>query len=232
MAKTKTYGHYCPIARSLEVIGEKWSLLIVRDLLRGPQRFSDLHRYLGGITPKWLTQRLRALEAAGIVERDSKAGRREVWYRLTTKGRALQPVVAALAVWGIENAMRPREPGEPVHPEQSVHGIALYFNERNVALPAPALWVLQLTDGRSFALRFDGERWSAEADATQTPDVRIEATPEAWVAFVTQVPAGRPREAHGLHIEGDPARVGEFLSLFGVERSAARTAAPSAPARP
>ena len=59
MAKTKTYGHYCAAARTLEIIGEKWSLLIVRDLHYGPQRFSDLARSLGGITPKLLTVRLR-----------------------------------------------------------------------------------------------------------------------------------------------------------------------------
>src|SRR5581483_10166021 len=104
MAKTREYQHYCPVARSLEVIGEKWSLLIVRDLLRGPQRFTDLLRYLGGITPKWLTQRLRDLEAAGIVERDHAEGRREVWYRLTAAGEELRPVIESLAIWGIEHA--------------------------------------------------------------------------------------------------------------------------------
>src|SRR6266540_1580464 len=107
MAKTKTYAHFCPVARTLEVIGEKWSLLIVRDLLRGPQRFTDLLRYLGGITPKWLTLRLRELEAAGIVEADRVSGRREVWYRLTSKGNDLAPVVQALAVWGIDHTARP-----------------------------------------------------------------------------------------------------------------------------
>ena len=78
MARTKGYQHYCVIARSLETIGEKWSLLLVRDLLRGPQRFTDLLRYMSGITPKWLTARLRELEQAGIVERESKPGKREV----------------------------------------------------------------------------------------------------------------------------------------------------------
>ena len=116
MAKTKNYQHYCPLARTLEVIGEKWSLLVVRDLLRGPQRFTDLMRYMGGITPKWLTQRLRDLEEAGIVERDSAPGRREVWYRLTDKGRDLAPVVASLAVWGLDHAMRRPLPAEVVHP--------------------------------------------------------------------------------------------------------------------
>ena len=62
MARTNTYDHFCPVARSLEVIGEKWSLLVVRELLNGPRRFTGLERGLPRITPKWLTARLRELE--------------------------------------------------------------------------------------------------------------------------------------------------------------------------
>src|SRR5262245_11765346 len=88
MAKSKGgYQHFCPAARALEVVGEKWSLLIVRDLLAGPRRFSELRRTLTAITPKWLSARLRALEAVGVLRRE-EAGEREVWYRLTPKGQA------------------------------------------------------------------------------------------------------------------------------------------------
>ena len=98
MAKSRIgYQHFCPAARALEVIGEKWSLLIVRDLLAGPRRFSDLRRSLTAITPRWLSARLRALEGDGIVEREA-ASQREVWYRLTPKGQALAPVIDALLV--------------------------------------------------------------------------------------------------------------------------------------
>ena len=90
----RRYHHFCPAARALETIGEKWSLLIVRDLLGGPRRFSDLRRSLAAITPKWLSARLRALESDGIVTREV-AGEREVWYRLTPKGQALEAVFAS-----------------------------------------------------------------------------------------------------------------------------------------
>src|SRR5437667_8853153 len=89
------YQHFCPAARALEVIGEKWSLLIVRDLLAGPRRFNDLGRTLTAITPKWLSLRLREMEEAGIVAREATHPR-EVWYRLTPKGQALAPVVEEL----------------------------------------------------------------------------------------------------------------------------------------
>ena len=108
MARTKDYQHFCPAARTLEVIGEKWSLLIVRDLLRGPQRYTDLMRCLRNITPKWLTLRLRDLEEAGVVASDRQEGRREVWYRLTDKGRELAPVLKTLAAWGRPEGPRAR----------------------------------------------------------------------------------------------------------------------------
>ena len=113
----QTYGHFCPVARTLEKIGDKWSLLIIRDLLAGPQRFTDLLGFLSHITPKWLTQRLRELESSGIIERDNKPGRRQVWYKLTPAGRDLSPIVDALATWGFRYAMRPPIPGEVVHPD-------------------------------------------------------------------------------------------------------------------
>ena len=68
------YSHFCPVARSLERIGDRWSLLIVRDLLQGPQRFTDLIGSLSHITPKWLTLRLRELASAGIVDANASPG--------------------------------------------------------------------------------------------------------------------------------------------------------------
>src|SRR3712207_3582759 len=108
------YGEFCSVAQALELVGDRWSLLIVLDLLFGPQRFSDLQRSLGTITPKWLTARLRELEAAGVVERDEAPGRRDVWYRLTPRGEALRPVIEGLSAWGVDHALRPPAPGEQV----------------------------------------------------------------------------------------------------------------------
>ncbi len=213
MARTKHYQHFCPVARSLEMIGEKWSLLIVRDLLMGPQRFTDLLRYLSDITPKWLTLRLRDLEAAGIVERDSQAGRREVWYRLTAKGRNLAPVVEALAMWGMQYAMRPPLPGEAVHPEQSILAVTISLNHRGVRLSRSATWVVRFQGGGTRTIRFDGARWSAEAGEAEA-DVAVTATTEAWIGFLTAAPEERRRRVDDLHIEGEQRRVEEFLATF------------------
>lgn len=224
MAKTRTYHHFCPVARSLEVIGEKWSLLIVRDLLRGPQRFTDLLRYLGGITPKWLTLRLRDLEAAGIVERDRVVGRREVWYRLTEKGLELGPVVEALAVWGVDHAMRPPLPGEPVHPERAMQTVTTFRNRRGICISRPAAWLIRFTGESAYTLRYDGERWSYERAETDGPDVLVEATPEAWVEFLLAEAPDRRRRLDALRIMGEPDRLEEFLRTFGIRETSPTTA--------
>src|SRR5499425_3337801 len=127
----RRYQHFCPAARALETIGERWSLLIVRDLLAGPRRFSDLRRSLAAITPKWLSARLRALEADGVVEREAR-GQREVWYRLTPKGQALEPVFDALLVWGLDHAIGSPRPGEAIHPGRVIDGITRYLERRRV----------------------------------------------------------------------------------------------------
>src|ERR1700727_3822903 len=85
----RTYDHFCLTARALERVGDRWSLLVIRDLLSGPKRFTDLKDRLGGITPKTLSQRLRELEDTGILTADREPGRREGWDRLTPAGDEL-----------------------------------------------------------------------------------------------------------------------------------------------
>src|ERR1700753_235904 len=87
----RTYDHFCLTARALERVGDRWSLLVIRDLLTGDKRFTDLMDRLGGITPKTLTQRLRELEEAGVVAADREAGLREVGLRLAPAGADPRP---------------------------------------------------------------------------------------------------------------------------------------------
>ena len=97
----KRYGQRCPVAKSLELVGERWTLLIVRDLLRGPARFQDLRAQLSGIPPKLLADRLRRMERQGLVARERYSKRPpRASYTLTDRGRGLGLVVGALAVWG------------------------------------------------------------------------------------------------------------------------------------
>ena len=219
MARTKDYKHFCAAARSLEVIGEKWTLLIVRDLLRGSQRFSDLLQYLGPITPKWLSARLREMEEAGIVERDAQEGRREVWYGLTEVGRDLEPVVEALVVWGVKHAMRPPLLGEGVHSDIILQGLVVALNNQLLAWPGnPVTWVFRFGSDDAHTLRFDGQLWSTHPGADEGADVVVETTPETWANFLTAPSSNRGELPEGLTVSGEPVRVEEFAAVFLADR--------------
>jgi DNA-binding HxlR family transcriptional regulator len=102
------YGQYCPVARSVEILGDRWTLLIVRDLLDGKNHFNDLERGLPGIPRAVLADRLRRLQRAGLLERQIEASRRRTRYQLTQAGKELNPVIDALTRWGARWAF-----GEP-----------------------------------------------------------------------------------------------------------------------
>lgn len=97
----RSYAHYCPVARSLDVVGERWTLLIVRELALGPRRYTDLHADLPGISTDMLAARLKDMETNGLVVRRRLSV--PVWvYELTPRGHELVPVLAGLASWGSE----------------------------------------------------------------------------------------------------------------------------------
>lgn len=103
----RSYGQKtCPVARTLDIVGERWTMLILRDLvLRGPRRYQDLQESLAGIAPNTLSARLKDMESHGLVERklyNERPPRLE--YHLTAKGRSLAPVLRALRDWGNRNA--------------------------------------------------------------------------------------------------------------------------------
>ena len=95
------YGQFCPVAKATEIIGEKWTLLILRELLLGTTRFSDFQRALSRMSPTLLAKRLRQLEECGIIIRKKLSGQRGYEYRLTSAGKELSPLIDVLAVWGM-----------------------------------------------------------------------------------------------------------------------------------
>ena len=102
----RSYGDPCGVARALDAVGERWGLLVVRELLLGPKRFSALHRGLGGVSQNVLAQRLRELEAAGVARRRRLGPPAGSWaYELTEQGAALEPVLVALGHWGRDRPM-------------------------------------------------------------------------------------------------------------------------------
>jgi len=215
---SRPYRHFCAMARSLELLGERWSLLVVRDLLLGPRRFSDLARSLAGITPTRLTQRLRHLQAAGVVERDRRQGRRDVWYRLTEAGHDLGPVVDALTLWGIQHASPAVRPGEPVRPEHVMNGAKVWLTWRQARPPHPVRWVWRFTGEEPYTLTYNGTAWQlTREDAgedTAQPDVDVDTTPEAWARFLTAPPPNRRLPRRGIRLTATPAALAEFTAAF------------------
>lgn len=204
----RTYEHFCVVARALEKLGDRWSLLVIRDLTSGPKRFTDLMGRLGGITPKTLSQRLHDLEEAGVIDVDREPGRREVWYRLSPAGEDVGPVIDALRLWGMRHAWRLPLDGEPVHPEHLLRAVVSAIDTTSEDR-APAHWRLAI-GGEGYYVESDGRHWSYIMRAPATPpDVTLTASADAFKQFLF---GGRN---DGVTIEGDPAEVARFGHLIG-----------------
>jgi DNA-binding HxlR family transcriptional regulator len=220
VSDARRYDDPCGIARALDVIGDRWALLVVRELTFGPRRFVALRAGLHGISPNVLAQRLRGLEAAGVVRRDMLGPPASVAvYELTDRGRELRPVLLALGRWGS---------GEPVTTPAELSVSALLVALQTVYAPgaagAPAA-------GTAFALGFDGDWYQVAAsedglDITPGRAGQPAATLEADVATMRAVafgrePAGAAERAGRLRITGDRRAADSFASMFALARSPA-----------
>ncbi|WP_434739429.1 winged helix-turn-helix transcriptional regulator [Micromonospora sp. SH-82] len=167
----RSYRDLCGIARALDVVGERWALLVVRELLFGPKRFADLHRGLPGMSQNVLTQRLRDLEDSDVlVRRRALPPAAGLIYELTDHGRALEPVLLALGRWGSPLAPRPDSARE-LSPDALIVALRTTFDPAamgsgrgTVALRLPGdAFLLTVGDGGLEAVRGD-----APADAVLT----------------------------------------------------------------
>ncbi|SRR6266511_4064237 len=216
MNSGRIYPHFCMMARALEEVGERWSLLIVRDLLLGPRRFTDLTQSLGGITPTRLTERLRSLESAGIVVREPAESGREVWYRLTEAGRDLGPVLEALSVWAVAHAFDPPRPGEPVHPDHVMHPTRIWLELHGQRPSGSPVWAWDFDDQGDYTLRLEGGQWVLDRGRTLDAAVTATTTPEAWARFLTE--RGTRRLPTGdIQLRAKPAAARAFARSFDAE---------------
>jgi DNA-binding HxlR family transcriptional regulator len=142
---SRTYDQYCPVARALELVGERWTLLVARELLLGPRRFTDLMGGLPGVSANVLASRLKDLEQEGMVARRTlPAPAASAVYELTDHAAGLVSVLAAMADWGMTMLGEPRRSDE-VRGEWIVLGLA-------VTASAP-----EVTEGTTYELHSDGE---------------------------------------------------------------------------
>ena len=150
----RDYGQYGGVTRALELVGERWSLLIVRDLLVGPRRYSDLAGGLARIPSNILSARLKELQAAGIIHRVPHS--RVIVYELTPYGRELEPVVLALGAWGFKALDEPRRE-QVITPDSMAIDLRTAFRA-NVAAKLPATAYAARVGGAELLIRVDGAR--------------------------------------------------------------------------
>jgi DNA-binding HxlR family transcriptional regulator len=195
----KSYGQRCPLARALDLIGERWSFLVIRELLLGPRRYTDLLDGLPGVGTNILAARLAALQAGGIVaKRDLPAPTAVTVYELTDAGRALAPTVRSLSAWGEQH-------GAPITDDQAVRpGWVLASVARRGASLANGrsceLWV----GGDVFALAAADGELSVTAGQSSPTDAVLRMAAQDFYALATQrtTPAAARKRAE---IEGDAA---------------------------
>jgi DNA-binding HxlR family transcriptional regulator len=226
MAGKRTYGDSCGVARALDLVGERWALLVVRELLLGPKRFTDLRAGLVHLGPDVLSQRLRELEQAGILRRRTLAPpAASKVYELTEWGRELEPVVLQLGRWGSRAPLPPREPELGV--DASVLALKTLFSPA-AAAGHSARYELRLGDQHFAARVADGTLELARGEASD-PDAVITTDPRTLVEVLWHGRAlADARSAGDMTTEGSLPAAKRFLALFAVPQPAPAVAPPQA----
>ncbi|WP_410596361.1 winged helix-turn-helix transcriptional regulator [Amycolatopsis sp. lyj-23] len=204
MPTSRSYGDACTIARALDVVGERWALLVVRELLLGPQRFSDVRRALPGASSNLVTDRLRELENHGVVTRRKlPPPAASTVYELTEWGRELEPVVLALGAWG---ARVPR----PRPASLSVTSVLLFL--RGSARPrGTACYHVEL-DPRVWTVRTEPGRLTVEPGEPAAPDATIRTDPATLNALLDRPAHLADAIENGrVTVDGDRVTIGRLL---------------------
>jgi len=212
MATTRTYDDGCAAAHALDLVGERWALLVVRELLLGPKRFTDLKSGLPHASSNVLAQRLRDLEAAGVVRRGKlPPPAASKIYELTEWGRDLEPVIIALGRWGV------RSPTKPPDAELGVDSLILSFRtmfDPDRAEGLDASYELRLGEDRFRAEITEG-RLEIERGNAEQPDATVEADAGTLSALIyDDLELDDTLSSGDLRIKGDRTVVERFLALF------------------
>jgi DNA-binding HxlR family transcriptional regulator len=210
---TRGYGQYCGLARALELVGGRWALLVVRDLLTGPKRFSQLQDGLQGIPTNVLTSRLRELEEVGIVERRVQAHPGGgVAYALTDYGLELEEPVLRLGFWGAKTMGAPCE-GDFISTDSLALALRGAFRPQQGRGPQ-RLYELRV-EGKPLRVLVENGKVSAPSPSTAEPDVVIDTAPEVMSQLLTgALLLDDAIEDGRISVEGDRADANRFVEMF------------------
>jgi DNA-binding HxlR family transcriptional regulator len=221
----RTYNQHCATAQTLDLVGERWTLLVIRELLTGPKRFRDLLESLAGIGTGLLTTRLKYLEGEGLIERITlPPPARTPAYALTEAGAELEPAVMALSRWGMKWALGERKRGEHFHPGWAVLGMQAIFDP-DAASDLEAVYEFRVGDD-VFHARVDHGQIESLHGPAQRPDAVIEAEPDAFL----ELSAGRLRigdatRSGAVSFSGDREALRSLRGLFRWPERRARSKA-------
>jgi DNA-binding HxlR family transcriptional regulator len=211
---SKRYAQYCPVAHALELVGERWALLVVRELLGGPKRYTDLAAGLPGIGTNILAGRLRDLEAAGVIhKRRLPPPAAANVYELTPYGEELREPLYALGRWGARS-LGPPTADDALAPGWLANAVRATCT--GGCLPGKVFQVR--VEDESVTARFEGEELIVESDSAAEADTVIETDPATLFCIASdQVSIGEAIKSKSVKITGDRADAERFLSLFSFD---------------
>jgi DNA-binding HxlR family transcriptional regulator len=210
----RSYGQYCSVAKALDVIGDRWTLLIIRELLlQGPCRYTDLKHGLPGIATNLLSDRLRELESAGLIRREEAAPPvATTLFHLTDAGAALEPALGALGGWGIRYMAEPAD-GDEFRSHWFAFPVSVFLRDRDP--DAPAVSIELRADGRPAVIEVAGGKISTRLGAAAHPDLVLHGAPRLILGLLSgRLPADQAR-LRGLEISGDTAILDRVLPAPG-----------------
>jgi len=209
----RSYAQLCPIAHALDLVGERWTLLIVRELLLGPKRFSDLHAGLPGIGTNILSARLKELEAASVVSRRMLAPPAASWvYELTGRGRELGAIVLSLGRWGAASPGYSQAEGT-ARTEWTI--LSLYARYRpSQSAAAPASSELRIGD-ETYTARISNGQLTIDRDPSANPELVVSLGPGTLTRLFHGQDRERDQARHDVTIiKGTQDALDSFLRLF------------------
>jgi DNA-binding HxlR family transcriptional regulator len=211
--ETRSYNQYCPLARTLDVLGERWTLLIVRELLSGPKRFKDLQDALVGVGTNLLSARLKEMERNGLVSRAKlpPPGVASV-YELTEHGRKLDETLLSLIRWGIPLLAQPKKPDEYFLPHWMLHGMLSTFK------PARAKTLSESyefhVDHEVFHVRVHNGEAFGDMGKGRDPVLVWESDSESFMALVFNLMTPQEAKDKGFIKHGAVSHVERVLRIF------------------
>lgn len=218
----RRYQQFCPVARSLDVLGERWTLLLIRNLLMGPQRYTDLRDGLPGIATDILTARLRGLERVGYVERRQLPRPTPATvYQLTHAGQRIALIVLELARLGLTNLGTPKD-GEDIEPSTLVLSLRASFRA-DVAGEVEESYQIELNE-ETFSIQVHPGWAETTRAAAAQPKLVLRTTPTALAELLAGVLTPRAAlNAGSLEIDGSRKDLDHFFAIFAYPQTMTAT---------